>query len=856
MDEMASWTEIRTWFAELLEMDPGERARRLELLAQRQPALAQELAELLEHSEQAEGVFEDELRDVLSGSLHELRSPDELETLPEGGRIGPYQVTEVVGRGGGGTVYRAERIDGAFQQDVAVKVLRRGLDTVDLLARFRAERQILASLAHPNIAQLLDGGSLPDGRPYLVMEFVDGEAVDVLCERNDLSLPDRLGLFLQVCDAVAHAHRNLVLHRDLKPSNILVDAAGDVRLLDFGIAKILDPEGFADEVPHTRVGVRLLTPGYAAPEQIEGKASDATTDVYQLGHLLYLLVTGRSPYELGDSPSQQELHQAIREVVPQSPGEVAASQGAPWAQELKGDLDAIILKALRKEPDRRYRSVDRLAEDLRRHLSGHPVRARPDTLTYRSSRFLRRHPWLVAMAATVVLVLGAGVAALGLHSAQLEVERDRARIETERAEATQAFLLDLFDLAGESSARDTLTVGSLLEQGRDRLDERVGDHPLVRIEMLRALELAYARMQMDFDAAELALERADAVEEYFGADHPETLLAAQSLGRRLAGRRNWPQAADVLEEAVSIHERLSPSEAQRDTVRVSVWRAFLWLGMSYRELGRTDEALAAVHEAIALREDDLSPLEDLDAHFSGIISLAYVLRGQDRLNEAEELYREALPLARNEEAQALPTLLNNYASLLRAMGRGEEALPLLVEVRNRLLASDELPVGTLDVLMNNLLGLLADLGRHEEAVAAAYEARALFEEVLPPDHWRLGRATQRVGIAYMEAGDCEAGEALMHEAAEFYGEVLGPEAPFTAAARSVHAHCLIELDRLAEAERALLEARPILVGALNPPVVAIQRNLEALVRVYERMERPAQAREFRELLEGMAEPEA
>src|SRR5262245_28756322 len=344
-------------------------------------------------------------------------------------RVGPYRLIREIGRGGMGTVLLAVRSDDAFQKRVAIKVLRRGMDTDAIVGRFRHERQILASLEHPHIASLLDGGTTDDGLPYFVMEYVDGQLVTDYCDAKALDTTSRLELFRKICAAVQHAHQNLVIHRDIKPANVLVTSDGTPKLLDFGIAKLLNPDPGVQTLAATIAGSPLMTPEYASPEQVRGETVTTATDVYSLGVLLYELLTGRRPYDL-PSRTPDEIQRVVCNSVPVRPSTVvthaASSQSTrdrpeidsertrpPDADRLRrrlaGDLDNIVLKALAKEPSRRYASVDQFSEDIHRHLTGLPVIARKDTLGYRTAKFIRRNRAGVAAAALVVLALVAGL---------------------------------------------------------------------------------------------------------------------------------------------------------------------------------------------------------------------------------------------------------------------------------------------------------------------------------------------------------------------------------------------------------------------------------------------------------------
>ena len=406
----------------------------------------------------------------------------------EGRRIGPYRVTRELGRGGMGAVYLAERADGQYQQRVALKLIKRGMDTEQVLDRFRAERQILASLDHPNIARLLDGGSTEQGTPFFAMEYIEGEPIDACADRKQLSVEDRLRLFLQVCGAVTYAHQHLVIHRDIKPLNILVTTDGTPKLLDFGIAKVLHPD--ADDATSTVTGMRLLTPEYASPEQVDGRHATTVSDVYSLGVVLYELLTGRSPYR-PRSRTPLDVVEAVRTTDPERPS--AAGNTEKLRKRLRGDLDTILLTALRKEPGRRYQSVEQLAADLRRHLDGLPVRARPDTLGYRSGKFVRRNRVAVAAGTLVVLAMVVGTVATAYQARQARAAQARAeRRFADVRKLANALLFDyhdaIRDLKGARPVRERLVRDAL--GYFDGLAQEAHDDPSLQ----RELAAAYLRV--------------------------------------------------------------------------------------------------------------------------------------------------------------------------------------------------------------------------------------------------------------------------------------------------------------------------------------------------------------------------
>ncbi|MGH9464902.1 MAG: WD40 repeat domain-containing serine/threonine protein kinase, partial [Thermoanaerobaculia bacterium] len=484
--EAQRWRRVAELFDSLTGLPAAERSAHLDELGIEDPALRSEVEDLLSEAD-AVGLLDAPPAEVLATLLDELE--EAIPEQPVGARIGPYRLVEELGRGGMGVVYLAERVDGQFEQRVALKLVKRGLDTEEVLARFRRERQILARLDHRAIARLFDGGATEDGRPYFAMEHVVGEPITVYCDGRRLSIEERLKLFRRVCEAVHHAHRHLVVHRDLKPSNVLVTAEGDLKLLDFGVAKLLG-SGEEGQAPPTltRVGLRAMTPEYAAPEQVLGNPVSTATDVYALGVVLYELLTGRRPYRLGRRFGA-EAERTILEVEPERPSAVVEAQPEDpdrTAEELArarglspgglrrrltGDLDAIVLTALRKEPERRYGSAQGLGEDLERHLAGEPVTARPEGWAYRAAKFSRRHR---AALAIVGALLGLGVLGFfverGRRAARREIVTQHLATGMELAAAGDAlgalpWLARALELEPDAAAREDhrLRIGTLLE---------------------------------------------------------------------------------------------------------------------------------------------------------------------------------------------------------------------------------------------------------------------------------------------------------------------------------------------------------------------------------------------------------
>jgi serine/threonine protein kinase len=495
------WQRVRPILESALDLDPASRATYLEA-ACADSFVRQEVESLIASHDQAG-------TDVLNPVSSPIVSRD-AETrfrLPPGKRIGVYEVLDEIAVGGMGAVYRAVRADGQYKQQVALKIVRSELGTEFTTSRFKNERQILASLDHPNIAKILDGGTTAEGVAYFVMEFVEGQRLDEYCDAHKLATTERLKLFLQICSAVQYAHQHLIIHRDIKPGNILVNAEGVPKLLDFGIAKILESSGIADQPEQTISLVRLLTPEYASPEQIKGDPITTASDVYSLGVVLYELLTGCTPYDVPTYTSH-EISRAVCEAEPEKPStavrrkqiatddrggkppddsarsEVREGSREKLSKRLRGDLDNIVLMALRKEPQRRYTSVEQIAQDTRRHLEHLPVIARKDTFGYRTSKFITRHKVGVAVAAVVTVAL---LTATGVTLRQARIARaERARAERRFSDVRKlanSLLFDVHDsiqtLQGATSARKLI-----VQLGLEYLDslsaESAGDPGLER----------------------------------------------------------------------------------------------------------------------------------------------------------------------------------------------------------------------------------------------------------------------------------------------------------------------------------------------------------------------------------------
>ncbi|NLC61454.1 MAG: serine/threonine protein kinase [Gammaproteobacteria bacterium] len=579
------WRMLSPLLDALLELEPHARSRSLAAMRAEDPRLAGELEALLALEDDAGTFLDTPLVAPLPGAR-------------PGSQVGPYRLERLLGEGGMGQVWLASRADGLYQRRVALKLLRPGLADPGLRLRFTREREILARLEHAHIARLLDAGISADNQPYLALDYVDGEPISDWCERREPEVRPLVQLFLQVCDAVSHAHANLIVHRDLKPSNILVTPLDEVRLLDFGIAKLLDS---ADLPDHTRTGARAFTLHYAAPEQIRGEPVSTLTDVYSLGVVLYELLAGTKPYApRHKSDAQWEeaiLHgdpmrpsQALQRRAEAEPGSAAALQRR--ARAVAGDLDNIVLKAMSKRYEQRYASVEAMAQDLQRHLDGKPVLARPQRMAYRAGKFLRRHRWPLSTAALVLAVMAT---ALGLVAWQSRL----ALQDAERAQAMQNFVISLFQDAGEARGEAPLDVRQLLEAGVERGEAELERQPMARAALLGAIGRLRLGLGDRAEALELLTRQAGLLAAADNAPAGLRLESATDLGHALRLTRGAGQCVEHMQELQPLarrQERRLPRQAAGFHTQ---------LGRCHRALGQREQAAAQFRRALALRRDRL-----------------------------------------------------------------------------------------------------------------------------------------------------------------------------------------------------------------------------------------------------------
>jgi len=800
------WREVRAAFDSLAPLSPAERDIALSALAERDAELARETLSLLAA----------EARDA------------QFLTTPAGGAadrrgelIGPWELLSPLGEGGMGQVFLARRADASFDKLVAVKFVHADLLSPLLRERFAAERQALAALEHPGIARLLDGGESAGGEPYLVLEYVEGRSLLAFATERDLSRRERLGLFLQILAAVAHAHSHLIVHRDIKPSNILVTAQGEAKLLDFGVAKILSPIDGPAGV--TRTSLRALTPEYASPEQVLGGATTTATDVYSLGVVLFELLTGRRPYRVPTGAPEEWAEAALHQEVARAP-------------EVRGDLDAILRKALRKSPQERYATVDAFADDLRRHLDGRPVAARRGSLAYRTTKFAGRHRGALAATAMALAVLATTIAGAGTR---LRRERDRATVEAATAQSVAEFLAALFRNADPARTRGAkLTAREILDQGAQRIELDLAEQPLVRARLLMVLGAVYRDLGL-LDRAQPLLDRAlDTSERQTPPDELAVAAVLTELGLLDRMQGETERARPRLERALEIRER------RLGTDHLEVGRTLSTLGTVCRLSGDAAQARTFLERAveIVLRQ---APESSEAGKWQSNLGLIYQDAGElEAARQAFARATEILERAEGPESPFVAMSLDNLGSVLRTLGRPAEALPLLERARGIVEHTWGAAHPQFGNALNSLGDALSDLGRNAEALPLFRQATAVYSAALGPDHSFVAWPLRNEGEALLALGRAPEALPLFERALAIRQEAYGEAHPETAQSQTDLGLGYAALGDLGVAEKWLRAGLKQSRATLEPASVGLA---EAQIFLADLLVRRHQAEEARAL---------
>ena len=862
------WAQVESLFHNALEMPQADREQHLKANCGEDEQLRREVMELLAAHD-------------ATGPLGRLS--DVPEPTPTLEWVGPYRLLRILGEGGMGVVYLAERSGEGFKQTVALKLIRAGYATGSLELRLAEERRILARLEHPGIARFIDGGSTASGQPYVAMEYVEGQDLVQYCTAHALTLRERLLLFAAVCDAVHYAHQQLVVHRDLKPGNILVTKDGRPKLLDFGLAKAIEGEGSLDATQTAP----WVTIAYASPEQLRRGRVSTLTDIYALGVVLYELLAGCRPYDLnGLGPA--EMARVVCEE-PVRPPSVAAEQTASVSESadrirrtVRGDLDLIALTALAKEPDRRYSSACALADDIRRFLDGRPVLARPDSVWYRTSKFAARHSAAVAAAALVLLLITTGLFVALWQAKEARVARRRAETAMRQSDDVTSFLLGLVAASDPMSALvDTVAAREILRRGTAEA-ERLEGQPSLQARMFDALGEIYDKLGRHADAERLLTRSLELRRTTFGPMHPDIAVSFQRLGTHYRGMSAYARAESLYLAALQTRERqLAPDDpAIAETLgllgflmpylgRVSESEAYYRrsVGILRRSLPPTDDRLSAMLIPFATSLSRSGKIDEAEATLREAVDLRQLAHGRKhasvaeaeiyladflahqraRYDEAERLYREALAVQRAEygdRSLQLIHAMNSLVDVVEMQGHTQEAEMLLREIvatRTAVLGPKHEQVG------ESKAGLAEFLRRHRryaESERLFREALATYDSTVGPEHGLVASSRADLAMLLTDVGRYREADQLFLDAIALDERLSGPTHLRIADWRAERARLLILTARYREAETELLRALAIVDSQRAETRPQLQHVLREFVSLYRAWGRPNDAERY------------
>ncbi len=801
----SDWERAKQIFLDALELDEKDRRSFVTAECGANPTIYEEVWALLDANRENEGFIEDPVFSVSSaiGGTSALI----------GKAFGHYRVLSELGHGGMGAVFLAERSDGEFDQKVAIKIVRPGLDVEHIRARFVHERQILADLEHSYISHLIDGGTTEDGIPYLVMEYIEGTPINEYCSENRLSVKERLDLFLKVCEAVAFAHRKLIIHRDLKPSNIFVTVDGQPKLLDFGIAKLLVQQN-AGRAQQTQLAA--FTPDYASPEQVRGDAISTSTDVYSLGVILYQLLTDTLPYRF-TTRSPDEIVRVICDTDPSPLNRVISGNSASRPiGKVQADLERIVLLAIRKEPERRYASVEKFADDIRRFLAGLPVTAREDTIGYRASKFIRRHKYGVAAAALVSITLILGI--IGT-TWQAQV----AKRESEKARRINGFLQNMLGSAAPESRGADVTVKSVLQESSKRVRQEFANDPDVLADILMTIGKTYVSLDM-IPQAEDELKGAIAARSALGsADHPTTAGSLAYLGIALAYQGKTDEGEAVSRRAIEMCRALYPDGHEDLAV------ALFALSINLTHKGDPAAAEPYAAEASAVVKRFLG--EKHGYYLATLTALGLAREGLGNVESSEALFRQVIATGPDIDSRfqiyVAQASLYLGRSLLRRHAFYEAERPLLESRRiyTQVLGESNPSVATVTQYIGNLY---LQQGKLQKAEFELRGCLAMLRADPAPEQSEIDQTNVLLGKALTRLGRSGEAEPLLREALAGRLRNAPNERVAIAIAEGALGECLISLKRNDEAEPLLRRSHETLLSALG---AQDPRTIEAYQRL-------------------------
>ncbi len=809
MDER-QWKRISRIVDLALAMPENRRATYIQNLCTNNTELQLELSALLQSLDDSESLLSQHLKKnealLKNFASHLEETSSSFKTSLLGETVDQWKLVEVLGHGGMGSVYKAERIESGIKQTGALKIMHKNLKSPKNIQRFRLEHQILAGLSHPNIASRIDGGVSKDGLPYLVMEYIKGKSILKYCNANQLSIQERIPLFGQVCKAVEYAHKNLIVHRDLKPENIWVTDEEHIKILDFGIAKLLDPDLYNWSATETRQGMRPMSLEYAAPEQVSGETITTSTDVYSLGILLYELLSGTHPFR-GDEEGVGAIKKMVTSKEPPLPSQriLDAQNLASIAKnrklepkELKnsfrGDLDAIINKALRKEPDQRYESVGQLSEDLDRYIANKPVSARYGSTRYRISKFLKRHKKGISIAATAAIVI---TALTIFYTLRLTQERNEAQLEAEKTEQVKDLLVDIFRSGNplmDPNAKN-LTVQEVLKRGTREISNSLEGQPLIKAELQEALGNVYSGLVMYPQAEPLLRQALSTYRQNLGANHPDVAKASCQLGFMLFRKGEYRHSETLFKKAKHIYLENYGAKSSQYAYTLTL------LGNLFSETGRSKQALDYFDNAIQIYKQTGAP------EIAGaLMDRGYLLMDLNRLDDAQLSLNQAISLFKqyyNDPDAAVANALTGLGQTMQLKGnlsKAEKYHRQALKIRQEIfdpghtyIASSHLRLGW----------VLVEQDRIKEAVLLVQKAYDSFKNHLPDKHWKIAASKGVLALAWIRQGKFAKAQKSLLNTYGVFKEQFGKKDWRTQSARQTLAKLYLAWDKPQKAEKYL-----------------------------------------------------
>lgn len=871
------WKQVEQIFFKAIELPQDKRPSFLLAECGDDSELFYEVESLL-HQEDETGAM---MKTIISHAADSFTQKG-IENL-KGKRIGAYRLIDLIGKGGMAEVYKAVRDDDQYQKQVAIKLIRG--ERTFLIGRFWHERQILANLEHNNIARFLEGGTTSEGIHYLVMEFIEGDPITVYCNHHNLTIRQRLELFRHVCNAVQYAHRNLVIHRDLKPSNIFVTSNGVPKLLDFGIAKLLNPEMVEDFPTATVTSFRIMTPEYASPEQVLAQQVTTATDVYSLGAVLYELLTTERAHQL-NTHSITEIEEVVCKKDPELPSsavrriqstdsEEKINAKKRLSREFVRELDNIVLKAMEKDPQRRYNTAAQFGEDVARYLDGVPILARTSTIGYRASKFVRRHRTAVSIAAVVVLMLAGFAIAMTIQASRIANERDRAN------QVTQ-FLVKLFEVSNPSESKgNSVTARELLDASSHKIETDLRNQPEVQAALMETMGRVYENLGLYTTSVPLLEKSLQIRKQKFGDENLDVATTMNALAEALFNDGKYKEGEPLARKALAVRRKLLGNEHQDVAMSLSN------LGGEQYVTGKYAEAESMFREALAIRQKIFGNENLLVA--TSLSQLGLALKMQEKDDEAEVLNRKALAIRREllgNDHPDVATSLNNLGRLLldkpdydgaeqmlreavaldrKILGKDHPDLAITITglgqalrgkknyveaeklfreslaLRQRVLPKDHPSIA---ISMNNLAGLLIEEGNFDEADQLAHQAQLIFKKSLPPKHINHAGVLLNLGRSQLGRKNFKEAEELLNQSLSIYLANFTPDNLRVANVKRVLGDCLAQESRFKEAESLLLESNHVYESKHKINLPEAIETRQSLAGLYAAWGKPADAQRY------------